>query len=288
MNIGLLIIIAKIFINQGEAMLVKNYGKKHGSGGMFFNAIICLFAMIYFIASDKGGIEIPQKILYLGLANGILYALGFYAAYVAFRKGSFGLTRLITSFGLIITILYGVLILGEPLTPLMIIAIVMIFVSVFLMNYQPGSAKENKFSVIWIISVLGIVLTNCGIAIMGRSQFGIFGDAYNNEFLMISLAGATIYLLIMGIIFERDSFKKTMKSGFLYGASAGILNGINNLLGLIAYNYINITVSSPISTGAGMAVSFLVSVIIYKEKFTRNQIISAIIGVIAVVLMNIK
>ena len=288
MNIGLLIIIAKLFVHQGEAMIVKNYGKKHGSGGMFFNAIICLFSMLYFIVSDKNGIEIPPRILCYGLVNGVLYALGFYAAYVAFCKGSFGLTRLITSFGLIITILYGVLILGEPLTPIMAVAIVMILVSVFLMNYQPGSAKENKFSLIWIISVLGIVLTNCGIAIMGRTQFGIFGDAYNNEFLMISLAGATIYLLIMGIIFERDSFKKTMKSGFLYGASAGILNGINNLLGLIVYNYINISVSAPIGTGAGIAISFLVSVLIYKEKFTRNQIISAIIGIIAVVLMNLK
>ena len=28
-----------VILNEGEGVVVKNYGKKYGSGGMFFNAV---------------------------------------------------------------------------------------------------------------------------------------------------------------------------------------------------------------------------------------------------------
>ena len=117
-------------------------------------------------------------------------------------------------------------------------------------------------------------------------QFGVFGNEYNNEFLIISFSGASIYLLIMCLFFERDSVKTTVKYGLLCGAGAGILNGINNLLTLITYKYLPISFTAPVKSGLGMALSFLVSVLLYKERFSRRQLISVVIGVVAVVLMN--
>jgi len=99
MGIGMLLVVLGLVVHQFEAIIVKYHGKKHGKGGMFFNAIICLFSMIYFFITDTGGLQFPKGIVIYGLINSIMYALGFYSAYIAYKTGSFGLTRLFTSFG---------------------------------------------------------------------------------------------------------------------------------------------------------------------------------------------
>ncbi len=285
--IGMLLVISGVIVHQFEAVTVKHYGKKYGKGGMFFNAFICLFAMIYFFATDKGGMQFPKGIWMYGIINSFMYATGFYAAYVAYKIGSFGLTRLLTSFGVIISAFYGIIFLKEPTTLFTYIALIMIFISIFLMNCQEqDNTSKQKNSFKWIIYVLLVVISNAAITIIGRMQHGIYGDAYKNEFLIISLAGAAISLFIFGAIFERNSFKATIKHGLLYGAGAGIFNGINNLLILVTYNYLPISFTAPVKSGLGIVISFLVSVFLYKERFRKRQLISAGIGILAVVLMN--
>ena len=289
-TIGMLLVLVSLTVHQFEAMIVKHYGKKYGKGGMLFNAFICLFSMIYFIITDKGGLQFTPKLWAYGLVNSTMYALGFYTAYAAYKTGSFGLTRLLSSFGVIIPTFYGIVFLKEPTTVFTYIALVLILISLFLMNYQKRdeNTPKEKISVKWVVFVILTVLSNAVITIIGRMQVDAFDDKYKNEFLMISLAGATVALFILGIILERDSFKQTIKHGFLYGAGAGIFNGINNLLILITYTYLPLSLTSPVKSGLGIVISFVMSLVIYKEKFTRRQLISACIGVIAVVLMNLK
>jgi len=52
--------------------------------------------------------------------------------------------------------------------------------------------------------------------------------------------------------------------------------------------YLPLSIISPISTALGIVISFVISVVVYKEKFTFIQYISAFIGIIAAVLLNIK
>ena len=288
MGIGMLLVVLGLLVHQFEAMIVKHYGDKHGKGGMFFNAIICLFAMIYFFITDTGGLQFQKGVVIYGLINSTMYAVGFYSAYAAYKTGSFGLTRLFTSFGVIISTFYGIIFLNEPTSIFTYIAFIMILISLFLMNYNKREENTQKITFKWVINVILTVVSNAAIAVIGRMQFGVYGDTYKNEFLIISLAGAAISLFILGIIFERNSFKSTIKNGILYGAAAGIFNGINNLLILVTYNYLPISFTSPVKSGLGMVISFLMSIFLYKEKFNRRQLISAGIGVVAVILMNYK
>lgn len=286
--IGMLLVAGSLTAHQLEVMLVKRYGKKYGKGGMFFNAIICLFAMIYFFITDTGGLVFAKGIWGYGIVNSLMYATGFYAAYVAFKIGSFGLTRLFTSFGVIISTFYGIIFLNEPTSLLTYISLAMILVSLALMNYSKSEGTRQKITLKWVIYVLLIIISNAAIAIIGRMQHGVYGDVYKNEFLIISLAGAAISLFALGAVFERESFKETLRHGIIYGASAGVCNGINNLFVLITYNYLPISFTSPLKSGLGIVISFVVSVLLYKEKFGRHQVVGVIIGALAVVLMNIK
>lgn len=287
--LGFAIVLGGLMAHQFEAMIVKKYGAKHGKGGMFFNAILCLAATVYFFATDKGGYQLPTGVLVYGLVNSTMYAVGFYTGYLAYKLGSFGLTRLFTSFGGIITIIYGVLVLREPFSPLMPVAVVMVFLSVFLMKYQKVPTEQKQpLTLKWVISVVLVVVSNALISIIGKMQHGAFGNQFKNEFLIVSFLGSALWLTLMGFIFERDSLKTTMRHGLLYGAAAGLFNGVNNVCILLSYNYFTLSFLSPFKTGVGMVITFLLATLLYKEKYTNRQKLAVLIGVLSIIIMNIK
>ncbi len=295
--VGLLFVIAGIVSHQIEGMTVKRYGEKYGKGGMFFNAFLCFFAVIYFFISDIGDLNfLSEKLWIFGIVNSFMYAAGFYSMYIALKEGSYGLTRLVTSFTGIVSILYGILFLGDSdkANWLTYVSIAMIFASLFLMQYQKRSEGEKgSFSVKWLVSVIVTFASNAVIGILGKEQQLQFTDevtntnAFKNEYLIITFLGSALWLFLLGFIYERSSFKATVKTGLFYGAVAGVCNGVSNLFNMISYEYFILSVVTPLKTALGMIFTFLIAIIFYKEKFSLRQYIAVVWGCVAVVLMSI-
>jgi drug/metabolite transporter (DMT)-like permease len=286
--LGMLVVLGSLTTHQCEGMIVKKYGAKHGKGGMFFNAVLCLSATLYFFVTDAGGFVLPRGVFLYGLINSTMYAVGFYSGYMAYRLGSFGLTRLFSSLSSMIAVLYGIIVLREPVSPLMLAAVALVFVSVFLMRYRKDDGdRKRSFNFRWVVSIVLVVVSNALISIIGKMQHTAFSDTYKNEYLIVSFAGSALWLVILGIVFEKDSFLPTIKHGLSYGFGAGIFNGITNVLNIVSYNFFSLSLLSPINTGLGMVISFLVSVLLYTETFTRRQVLRVILGVLAVILINI-
>ena len=288
MVVGLLLIVASIFAHQIEAMTVKRYGDKKGAGGMFFNSFLCFFAVIYFVISDKGGFDFYKGIWIYAIINSIMFATGFYTMYIALREGPFGLSRLITSFTGIVSIIYGVAFLKEPFGLVQGICTVLIFASIFLMRYQKQEDGESKkFSLKWIISIILTFASNAAIGILGKIQQVKFDNVYKNEYLIITFLGSALWLFILGLIYERKSLKPTVKTGLLYGLVAGLCNGVANWLALVTNEFLNISISSPLKSGLSMVITFVVALLFYKEKFSVRQYVGVGIGVVAIVLMSL-
>ncbi len=290
--IGLIYIFAGTLVHQLEAIVVKNHGKKHGKGGMFFNAFLCLFAVIYFVVSDlildKSGFQLPPQVLLCGAFTSLLYAAGFYAAYVAYASGSFGLTRFYSSFGGVLTIVYGLAVLGETTGRFFWLAVALNFVAMFFIQYKAGENTDAKFTWKWFVGMIVNVLANVAIGIINKWQQDHFEGQYRNEYLTVIFIGSALVLFVLGFLFERDSFKTTIKHGLSYGMAAGLLNGANNVFSLAVYYYLPISFVSPFKGGLGMLITFLVAGLLYKEKFTVRQYIGAAIGVAAMVLINLQ
>lgn len=287
---GYLLILLNQAAHQVEGMLVRRYGKKHGSGGLFFNAIICLFAMIFFVLTDKGGFYFPKELWGYGFVSCLMFAAGFYSMYLALQLGSYAISRLISSFSGVFAIVYGLVFLKESASVTTYIAFVLVFASVFLMNYRPAgkeNAEEKAFSMKWLICVLVALVSNGMIAVLSRMQQLRFENACDNEFMMLSLGGAFAALMLIGLVTERGKLKQIIKYGTLYGGIAGLMNGAANLVNLATYMFLPISVVTPIRTGLGIVMNFVISVLAYKEKFTRRQLVSAVIGVLALMLLTL-
>ena len=285
---GYLLIVIFTLLNLGESIAVRTYAKRHGSGGMLMNAIVALFAALFFLVTDTGGFYAPIEMLPLALINACLFGAGFYFTFISYRIGPFGLTRLLSGFSLLFSIFYGIFSLGEKPSVLTYIGIVAIFASMVLINYKKkGDDDEKGVSLKWFICIMTSVIANGFISILTRMQQIRFNDACSNEFQFISIGGSFLILAVLGIILDRDKLPYILKHGSLYGLIGGVFNGAKNFLTLIIYTLLPLSILSPMKTGLNMIATFAMALLYYKERYTKRQMIGVTLGVAAVLLLAI-
>ena len=283
--LGYLLIAVFTLLNLTESVLVRNYAKKHGSGGMLMNAIVALFATLFFVITDTDGFYAPIEMIPIAVLNAFLFGAGFYTSFLAYRCGPYGLTRLISNFSLLFSIFYGIFFLNEQPGITTYIGIVMIFAAMVLINYKKKGEDEKGVSLKWFICVTISLVANGFIAILTRMQQIRFNDTCSKEFQIISIGGSFLLLAVIGLILDRDKLSRFLKHGVLYGIGAGIANGAKNFLTLVIYMLLPLSVVSPMKTGLGMLATFALALFVYKEKYSKKQIVGVILGVAAVLLL---
>lgn len=86
---------------------------------------------------------------------------------------------------------------------------------------------------------------------------------------------------------DRDKLGRVIKTGSLYGFGAGILNGAKNFLTLVIYLYLPLSIVSPLKMGLSLVGSFAVAFLMYKEKYTKKQLLGVAIGAAAIIILTI-
>ena len=286
--IGYILIVLFTLINLGESVIVRTYGRKHGSGGLILSAITSLFASVFFLVTDKGGFYAPTEMIWLAVINACLIGAGFYGTFAAYQNGPYGLTRLVSGFYLLFTIFYGIVFLKESTTVMTYIGIAMVIAAMVLINYKKSDEKvEKSGSLKWLFWVLASTVANGFIGIITRYQQIRFEDACSNEFQFVSFLGGFVLLALIGLVVDRDKLGRVIKTGSLYGFGAGILNGAKNFLTLVIYLYLPLSIVSPLKMGLSLVGSFAVAFLMYKERYTKKQLLGVAIGAAAIIILTI-
>ena len=78
-----------------------------------------------------------------------------------------------------------------------------------------------------------------------------------------------------------------VKNGTVPGLCAGVCNGIANFTSVAVYLFLPMSLVSPLSSGGSFAVSFLFTVFIYKERFTKWQLAGVLLGIAAIIILKL-
>lgn len=283
---GYLLIVLKTISNISESVLIKKYNAKHSAGGLFFTGIISLFALGFFFVSDKDGFNSPAGMLPLACIYGAIFCITYFLTFVALASGSFTLSMLIVSYSLIFPILYGIIFLHEQVSLFTYIGFALLMISLFFVRGNKDD-KEKKISVKWIISVVLVTLGNGLLAVIQKIQQLKFNNECNNEFMIVGLAVSVTVLLTGGIIKDRKQLKEIIRYGIPYAGTAGVANGVNNLLTIIVNNLLPLSIVSPVSAGMKIVISFLSATLLFKEQYMKRQVLGVGIGVLALIFLNI-
>ncbi len=269
-----------------EGVLIKKYNQKHSKGGFIFTGIVSLFSMLFFVITDKGGFDFRLEMLPYGIAAGVFYCMASYATFVALGCGPFTLSKLILSYSGIFSICYGIFFLKNKLSVFAYTGIALMLVSLFLNRREKGES-EKKASLIWLIAISLSVIGSGTYSVLQKMQANKFSEAVNNEFMIVALGFSALVLFIVGIIKDGKDIGYIFKHGTLYSSVAGLSNGLTNFIILITNQMLLFSIASPIRAGVGIIFSFIVSRLIFKEKFLPRQLMGVFLGTVAIILLNI-
>ncbi|MBQ8311285.1 MAG: hypothetical protein IJX80_09785 [Clostridia bacterium] len=270
-----------------EGVLIKKYNAKHQKGGFIFTALVSLFSMLFFVLTDRGGFYFPIGIFPYGLISGIMFCMASFLTYVALGCGPFTVSMLILSYSGVFSIVYGLVFLHEQASVFTYVGLVLIMISLFLTRGEHKSGEDKRVSLKWLICISLSVVGSGMFGVLMRMQQIAFEDACTNEFMIITLGFSALTLLVIGIVKDGRDLPYILRHGGLYAALSGVSNGATNMMGLAVNMMMAISISSPVRAGVKVIFSFLLSKVIFKEKFLIRQLVGVALGGIALVLLNL-
>lgn len=275
-----LIILVIIGIST-QGLTRKAFSLKHNAPFLFSFLSVGVAMLFFLISANKSFIFSWDYIPYA-----VIFALGYGSATVfgffAITNGSLGLTSLVTSYSLIIPTIYGIIFLGEKPSIMLYIGLVLLFASIFLINFEKG---EKKITLKWLIFVTISLIGNGICTAVQKVQQMKQNQAYKNEFMTVALLLVTVVCLIF--LYHKKDFKPVFtKPIIVLPIICGCANALVNYL-VMVLSRMDASLLFPIVSAGGIIMTGIISLTIYKECFTKQQIIGMILGIASVVCLNL-
>lgn len=246
--------------------------------------IVLLFSwLIVFIVGSQNQISaIDGKTLLFLILSGLATGASWLCYFKALQIGDINKVVPIDKSSTVITIILAAIILGESITLVKGVAIVLIAVGTFLMIEKKKSTNsENKSS--WLLFAFGSALFAALTAILGK--IGISGVESN-----LGTAIRTFVVLIMSWVMvlvtgKKDKVKEVPKNELIFICLSGIATGASWLCYYRALQDGLASVVVPVDK-LSILVTILFSYIVFHEKLSIKSAIG-LVGIVAGTLIMI-
>lgn len=267
-----------------QSISQKQYMKKEQAPNVvLFSAITSLIALCFFLLTSGFDLAFDGRLVPYSLGFAVSYASAWIGSIFAVRYGNLAISSLITSCSLIFPTTYGI-IMGETVTPKIVIGVALLFSAIVLVNLKLD--PNDKFSVKWFVFAMISFLGNGVCSIMQNMQKRALGDSYTHEFMIIALSAAFLLLMVFACVTSKN-VKADLKVCLPFATANGMANGAVNFLTLTLIGNIPNTVLYPSMSALNMIAAFLLSYVMYKEKFSKLQYVGYVLGVVSIVLLNL-
>lgn len=252
--------------------------------GIFFNGIIFFFAAFIFLTN---AIRCHTAVVAFGSVFGLLTML-FQLCYIkAMTCGSVSMTVLLVNLSMIIPVITSVAIFDENLTGTKILGLILTIIALTIsIDRNEKSENSKKW---FLLSALSFLL-NGGLAVTQQ----IFGKTVwkdeSTAFVAWSYIIATILSLMIYLLLKFKGKNTTFKikpSVLGIGLSIGVILGAFQLLNTKAIATIDGLLLFPFYNGGTLILSYFFSIFFLKDKLKIKQIISIIIGIFAIIFINL-
>lgn len=272
-------IITSVFASILENSLSNFVTKKKLKSGSeilsFYSYAYAVCIIAYGILVLNGSVSLYTVLM--GILFGIITALAIAYKMLAFTKGPMHLTLLFTTSSMIIPAMSGIF-FGEKFSILKLIAVFVLIAFLYLL-FEKG--EDTRIGGKWFVfSLLAFLF----IGAIGVVQKIHQSSAYKDEsagFLLV----AFIFALIFGLVRNKGKMEKSVLNGKIF--AIGIMCGVCTF----AMNYINLKLSGilpsqlffPLVNGSVIVLSSFVSVLFFKEKLSKKQIVGFIGGTLSLI-----
>ena len=294
-----------------QSPIKKWYQARNSRGIFLFTAMSTSVAACFFgVGALIEGVSYEIGVLPYSIVCAACYATCMFAIMPALACGPLALTALISSYSLILPTVYGLVYIEKPLYLTQVIGFGVLMVSLYLVNMTrekkaaveelPDAVKldagdpdmpeqKRKIPAKWYFYVTLVFFGNGGVATTQQAQQLAFPKLYKNPFMFVALALATVFFLVLALIRERGDVKVTLRIGAVPAALCGIANGATNLIVVVmaSSTVVPTFVFFPVVSAGGLLISYTISVLFFKERFSALQKIGILLGLVSLVFLNL-
>ena len=271
---GITAILAKIGIKNTDSNLATA-----------IRTVVILFfswLMVFIVGSFNTITSISSKTLIFLILSGLATGLSWLCYFKALQIGNVNKVTPIDKSSTILTMILAMIFLGENITVLKIVSIILIGIGTYLMIEKKEDKKETKDNK-WLILALGSALFASLTSILGK--VGIEGVESN-----LGTAIRTVVVLIMAWILvfvtgRQNEIKNIDKKSWKFLIFSGLTTGLSWLCYYKALQDGEASIVVPIDK-LSILVTMAFSYFILKEKFSKKSI-TGLIGIVGGTLLLI-
>ena len=268
-----------------QSKFAKDCTKTPGDA-VLFNGIIFVFSAIIALSSLQNSFDVPLCI-FASIFG--LFSVVFQVFYIhAFLNGPVSITVLIVSASMLIPIVFSAVTYHETVTVTGVIGI-LITIVVFWLNTE--RTKGEKYKSKWLIFTLIAVIANSVNVITQKVFAKSYPQGSPQSFVAVAYLVAAVLSLLVYAFFKLKGKGCTYKlkpAVFLTAGSVGVILSVYQLLNTYANSVIDGAVLYPVYNGGVSVLTTVSSTILFKERLTVKQRISVVLGIIAIILINIR
>ncbi len=289
-----IVLIMVILLNSALFVVSGAYGKKENADTSLFTIFSAIATLIFFACYNRFTFVYDRTTTIFAVIKAILYIVAMYANILAMKCGSVALTSMIASFSLLLPTAFGILYWKEPIRPCFPFGMVLFCASIILSNLEKRNAPEgtNSKKLVnpqWLLYASLLFFSNGLSSILSTYHQKTGGDQFRGEVMVISKVIVIVAITIFAVIRLRGGIRKRMKHAAIFGMGYGLLNsGISLGVMILATNgVIPQSVFYPVISVGVLVLLFVISRLIFKERFSKAQYVGVLLGAASILLLQI-
>ena len=234
----------------------------------------------------KGGVDV--RILPYSFLFAAFFLLCSTLCVYTLQAGPLMLTSLISQMSLIATTIWGFFFWGEDFSLLVGGGLILVVVSIYLCLKEERGKEQKSITMLWLILVFGMFVTNAGASIVQTTQQMNF-NGQGGPFLMVVATGiSAIANLILYLRSDRSQTPTLLRHHWHFPVFAGVGNMLLNFLVIyMATQPISKSLVFPTLAIGGLTITVLFSHFVFHEKMRWWQWTGVALGAIAVGILSL-
>lgn len=250
---------------------------------LIFNALCSGVTCLALVVACRGIHPVSLYTLGLSVLYGVALVTSYQTLICAMREGPMSYTILISTCGMIIPTLFGTIVYRESVSVFQIVGFILMPVGFY---FGANPKKSEKITAKWVRYVFTCFFSN---GMQGVLQKVIIRSSHPEENGMFLMSAFLISALILFFMYLLKKEKADVGKGFVkkYSLSAivGVADAFQHKVNTVLSGVLPSIICYPVINGGGIAGATIVSVLVFREKMDRKQIIGFILCVTSILLM---
>ena len=248
-----------------------------------FNIIgSCIWALILFVLGGRP--EVNKSVLIYGTLYALAQVLFLIFKAKAMSLGPVSLTTLIGNMSLILSTVCGILIWNEKVSPMQILGIILLIISIVICTYEKNSEKNNAA---WIFCCVLFFIFAAAVGLIFKF-FSKTGENINNMMFFASLMMIVLLFPFSFLCKEKEKNNSQYTPTYIIKlVICGIISCLYNRINIYLSGAMDSIIFFPSFNGSVIILSTLFGVVLFKEKLKPKQIAGITLGLISILSIGI-